>query len=172
MLDRDGTLVVPPAAGRRYILSPDEVRLTPMAGETVRRLNRLGIAVAVVTNQRAVFRGLTTPAGVERVHERVAELLAEDGAHVDRWFVCPHDIGTCQCRKPLPGLLLRALAAFGVAAQDARMIGDAETDAQAGGACGVAAFGVGPGPGPGQPTAAVAWAGGLADAVERALAYP
>lgn len=135
LLDRDGTLIAAPEPGHRYILRPDEARLAPGAVEAVGLLNRRGIPVAVVTNQRAVARGLLTSAQVDLIHERISALLAP--ARVDAWFVCPHDEGACGCRKPQPGLVADALARFGVAGPDACIVGDAQSDMLAGAALGL-----------------------------------
>lgn len=131
-LDRDGTLIRKPPEGR-YVGDPAEVELLPGVGAAVRDLNRAGAAVHVVTNQRGVALGRMSSEDVDRVNTRVAELLAADGGEVDGWWVCPHQQGTCTCRKPLPGLLLAALATV-PSARPGRcvVIGDAESDVAAG----------------------------------------
>lgn len=137
LLDRDGTLNVKAAEGH-YITRPDEVHLLPGAAEAVGRLSRAGLSIAVVSNQRCVARGLATAADVDLTNARVGELLAPGGGRIDAWYVCPHDDGQCDCRKPLPGLVVRALAGFpDVQAPDAVMIGDAESDVRAGRAAAV-----------------------------------
>jgi len=77
---------------------------------------------------------------VAAVHRRLAELLAEHGARVDAVHVCPHEAGACDCRKLLPGLLLRAATGAGVAIADAVLVGDAATDVGAAGAAGCASI--------------------------------
>lgn len=166
LLDRDGTLIASPERGR-YLLDPDRVRLLPGAAEAVGRLNRSGIPVAVVTNQRAIALGLITAAGVEAIHERINRVLAEHGAFIDAWFVCPHDEGECECRKPKPGLVQEALDRFVVPGADAVIIGDARSDMLAGAALGLR--GVRLGPSDGLDTS---WqsAGSLLEAVDLTLA--
>jgi D-glycero-D-manno-heptose 1,7-bisphosphate phosphatase len=128
LLDRDGTLNKPATAGRYVVLAQD-ARLLPGAGEAVRLLNAANVPVVVVTNQRGLATGRLTNAELTDVHDALIKQLATCGAQVAGWYVCPHDIGVCDCRKPLPGLLLQALADRpGVAPERCLIIGDAESD--------------------------------------------
>jgi D-glycero-D-manno-heptose 1,7-bisphosphate phosphatase len=81
------------------------------------------------------------------VHERLAELLAAEGARVDLWLHCPHEKDSCACRKPEPGMLLEALERLGGTAADSLMAGDADSDLEAGRRAGVPTSRVGPGEG-------------------------
>ena len=74
----------------------------------------------------------------ERVHERLGELLAEYGARLDDAYYCPHAADSCRCRKPAPGMLKRAAEEHLFSLADAVMIGDSESDVQAGRAAGTA----------------------------------
>ncbi|MGH3609603.1 MAG: D-glycero-alpha-D-manno-heptose-1,7-bisphosphate 7-phosphatase [Pseudonocardiaceae bacterium] len=135
-LDRDGTVNVSPRP-HEYVTDPADLRLLPGAGAAVARLNGAGVWVAIVTNQRALARGLMTADGLELVHARLRELLAQHGAHLDGIWVCPHQDGVCDCRKPLPGLLLQAQAAVdGLHFARAAMVGDSDSDIAAGRAVG------------------------------------
>ena len=131
LLDRDGTLNVKAEEGR-YVTEAADLVLLPGAAEAVRRLNASGARVAVVTNQRAVARGLLTAERLDELHAVLAEQLAAADAHVDAVYSCPHEIGACECRKPQPGMLRSALRDFAVAPSQAVMIGDADSDVQAG----------------------------------------
>lgn len=107
-LDRDGTII----DDAHYIARPELVRLRPGAGEAIARLNAASIPVIVVTNQSGIARGLVTWAAYDTVADRLAELLAARGAHIDATYVCPHHPDfdqACECRKP--GTLLFQLAA-------------------------------------------------------------
>jgi D-glycero-D-manno-heptose 1,7-bisphosphate phosphatase len=106
-LDRDGTLNIKPARGE-YIEHPDELTLLPGAASAVSVLNRAGLWTAVVTNQRGVALGRMSIEDLDAVHERLRHLLAVEGATLDAIYACTHDTGACRCRKPQPGLLLRA----------------------------------------------------------------
>ena len=135
-LDRDGTINVSPPPGE-YLTRPDDVKLIDGAALAIRRLNQAGIWVGIATNQRGIALGLMTLEDLERVHERLQELLRAAGATLDALYVCPHGIGMCDCRKPLPGLLRQARRE--VPALDfarAAMIGDSPADVEAGRAAG------------------------------------
>jgi D-glycero-D-manno-heptose 1,7-bisphosphate phosphatase len=131
-LDRDGTINVK-APAHRYITSPDQLALLPGAAEAIQRLNAAGVWVGVVTNQRGVARGEMTEEDLQAVHLRLAQELAGGGAHLDAVYYCPHEQGTCSCRKPQPGLLLDAQRDHpGMRFAAAALIGDAPSDVQAG----------------------------------------
>jgi D-glycero-D-manno-heptose 1,7-bisphosphate phosphatase len=135
-LDRDGTLNVKAPEGC-YVASPADLVLLPGAADAVRRLNRAGVFVVLVTNQRGIARGLLSPAAHTGVMGRLTEELASAGAHVDAVYVCPHEKGSCDCRKPAPGLLLQAERAHPrINLSDAVTVGDAESDVDAGIAAG------------------------------------
>jgi histidinol-phosphate phosphatase family protein len=100
----------------------------PGARDAIQRLKRLGIPVAVISNQSGVARGLISPEQVAAVNERVDELVGP----LDAWAVCQHgpDDG-CGCRKPRPGLLLQAADQLGVAPERCAVIGDIGADVEA-----------------------------------------
>ena len=129
LLDRDGTLVedVP------YNGDPARVVAMPGARAGLDRLRAAGVPVAVVSNQSGVARGLLTMAQVEAVNRRVEEVLGPLGA----WVVCPHgpDDG-CGCRKPAPGLVLRAAETLGVDPRRCAVVGDIGSDVEAARAAG------------------------------------
>jgi D-glycero-D-manno-heptose 1,7-bisphosphate phosphatase len=132
LLDRDGTINVKAGEGE-YIVRPDQIELLPGAAEAIRLLNRAGVPVVVVTNQRGIARGLMTEADLAAVHERLQELLASERAHVDELFYCPHEKGACDCRKPGTQMLLRAQTSLGLSSlRGSFMIGDSPSDVEAG----------------------------------------
>jgi D-glycero-D-manno-heptose 1,7-bisphosphate phosphatase len=139
-LDRDGTINVKAPEGS-YISSPAQLRLLPHAGEAVRALNDAGIPVLVVTNQQGVASGRMTLADVHHVHQALEDRLRRFGAKLDGFYVCPHARGTCDCRKPAPGLFFQARREHPrIRFDHTVMIGDAETDVQAATAAGVPAI--------------------------------
>lgn len=143
-LDRDGTLNVNAPEGC-YISAPSALRLLPGTGRSVRRLNEAGILVLVVTNQRGVALGKMTLADVDRVNQELQRRLRRSGARVDRFYVCPHEAGTCRCRKPLPALLLRANRDYPrLHLPRCVAVGDTESDVEAGLAAGCTAIRLGP----------------------------
>ena len=142
LLDRDGTLNNPAPSGE-YVSDADAVMLRPGAAQAVLRLNEALEAVMVTTNQRGVALGLMSVADVLRVNASISELLACERAHVDGYFVCPHDVDACDCRKPLPGLLYEASRQCGLPLAHAVMVGDSEIDVEAALAAGATAVRIG-----------------------------
>ncbi len=139
-LDRDGTV----NEERHYLFDPDEVVLTEGIGAAIRAANQAGFLVVVVTNQSGVARGYYTLDDVAAVHRRIEELLVPASARIDRFDCCPHHptdgIGEylldCDCRKPKPGMLLRAARELGIELSASYLIGDMPTDLEAGAAAG------------------------------------
>lgn len=139
VLDRDGTVIehVP------YLCEPNDVRLLPTAARTIAAANALSVPVVVVTNQSGVARGMFSLGDVERVNERMLALLRSAGAHINAIYVCPHAYGDgCGCRKPQPGLLLRALNEHGSTASEMLVVGDNASDGYAADAAGARFVGV------------------------------
>ncbi|MFC6082010.1 D-glycero-alpha-D-manno-heptose-1,7-bisphosphate 7-phosphatase [Sphaerisporangium aureirubrum] len=129
LFDRDGTLIVDVP----YNTDPALVRPVPGARAALDRLRRMGVPIGVVTNQAGVAMGLIGEDALQAVNTRVEELLGPFGV----WAVCPHDDGDgCDCRKPMPGLVLRAATALGVAPEDCVVIGDIGRDMDAARAAG------------------------------------
>jgi len=88
-----------------------------------------------------------TLADLDAVHDRLAELLAAEHARLDAVYVCPHDLDECDCRKPAPGMLLRAAREHpGIDLGRAVIVGDAESDVAAGAAAGTATIRLASGP--------------------------
>ncbi|MHC5081211.1 MAG: D-glycero-alpha-D-manno-heptose-1,7-bisphosphate 7-phosphatase, partial [Planctomycetota bacterium] len=133
--DRDGTLI----EGVEYLADPAKVVPHPAALEWVRMAKSQGFLAIVVTNQSGVARGLYGTEAVERVNDRVREVFAEAGATLDDFFYCPHHPefpapeGTpCDCRKPAPGMILKACKAWDVDPKASAMVGDSAADLEAG----------------------------------------
>ncbi len=131
-LDRDGVLNEKMPEGS-YVTSWAKFRLLPGAVEAIGRLNRAGMRVIVVSNQRGIALGLYTAADVEAIHTSLQDVLQTHGAHVDGFFFCPHDKQQCNCRKPLPGLFMQAADKFPeITAERSIMIGDSLSDIEFG----------------------------------------
>ncbi len=129
LLDRDGTVIV----DAHYLHDPEKVQLIAGAAEAIARLNRRGHSVAVVSNQSGVGRGLFSEARMHAVNARMEQLLARHGAHLDAIYCCTDPPGVeSACRKPEPGMLLRASRELGLPLANAVMIGDKAADIQAG----------------------------------------
>ncbi len=141
LLDRDGTINEKAPEGD-YVTGPERLVLLPGAAAAIRRLNESGIPVAVVTNQRGIALGRMTEADLAAVHARLDELLGAERARIDAYLHCPHDRDSCDCRKPLPGLVLRAARELHVDPADTVVIGDRHSDLDAGRAAGARTIGV------------------------------
>jgi histidinol-phosphate phosphatase family protein len=129
LFDRDGTLIrnVP------YNADPGLVEPVPGAREALDRLRRAMVPTGVITNQSGVARRLITREQLDRVNAEVERLLGT----FDTWAVCAHgEDDRCACRKPAPGLVLRAAAALGVDPRDCVVIGDIGGDMEAAAAAG------------------------------------
>ncbi|NBH07878.1 HAD-IIIA family hydrolase, partial [Amycolatopsis sp. SID8362] len=124
LFDRDDTLIVDVP----YLDDPAGVRPVPGAVDLVRRLRENGVPVGIVSNQSGVAKGLITPDRLAAVNARVEELFGPFGT----WQVCVHDDGDgCDCRKPRPGMVLRAAVELGVDPASCVVIGDTGADVDA-----------------------------------------
>jgi len=126
-LDRDGTLNRPAPEGQ-YIMEPSALELLDGAAEAVRLLHASGYVCVVVSNQRGVARALMSAEQLTAVDDRVREL-----AGLEHSYYCTHGLDdACACRKPRAGLLIRAAAELDLDLGRSWMIGDRETDCEAG----------------------------------------
>ena len=134
-IDRDGVVNERPGDG--YVLAWEEFRFRPDAIAALRVLLEARIPAIVVSNQSCVGRNLLKTSDLVDIMNRMTERLDADGAPLAAWYCCPHapDDG-CDCRKPKPGMLLRAIGEFGFDPSASHMIGDTATDVVAGDAAG------------------------------------
>jgi len=138
LLDRDGIIN---RMRVDYVKRWEELELVPGSLDAVARLSAAGREVIIVTNQSAIGRGLVSVQTVDEIHRRLADAIRERGGSVRAFLVCPHTpMDGCDCRKPRPGLLLRARDELGVDLGRAVMIGDQLTDVAAARAVGCAAI--------------------------------
>ena len=131
-LDRDGVVNEKVPEGS-FVTCWEELHLLPGVPEAIARLNRAGIRVLVVSNQRGVALGIYSVEDVAAIHARLQQELASHGAHVDAFYFCPHDRDECDCRKPLPGMFEQAQRDFPqIEAASSAIIGDAASDIEFG----------------------------------------
>jgi D-glycero-D-manno-heptose 1,7-bisphosphate phosphatase len=131
-LDRDGVLNRKMPEGQ-YVTAWQHFQMLPGVHDAIAKLNRAGLRVLVVTNQRGIALGLYTAADVDHIHAQLQADLAKSGAHIDGFYFCPHDKKQCHCRKPLPGLFEEAQADFpDITAETSIMIGDSLSDIEFG----------------------------------------
>jgi D-glycero-D-manno-heptose 1,7-bisphosphate phosphatase len=138
LLDRDGIIN---RMRTDYVKSWEELELVPGSLDAVARLSAAGREVIIVTNQSAIGRGLVSVQTVDEIHRRLEDAIRERGGSVRAFLLCPHTpLDGCDCRKPRPGLLLRARDELGVDLGSAVMIGDQLTDVEAARAAGCRAI--------------------------------
>jgi D-glycero-D-manno-heptose 1,7-bisphosphate phosphatase len=130
-LDRDGVLnrKLPEGA---YVTEWKHFQWLQGAEEAVARMNRAGMTVIVVSNQRGIALGHLTNDQLEHIHRNMRSHLAQHDARLDAIYYCSHDVGQCQCRKPDVGLFEQARRDFPWAAHNSVVIGDSLSDIQAG----------------------------------------
>lgn len=136
-LDRDGVINRRVVDGG-YVRSWAEFEFLPGAIPALAELSRQGAQLIVVTNQRGVARGILARAALDDIHQRMTAVLARNGVHLGGIYVCPHEVGTCACRKPAPGLFRQAqrdYPSLDLSASD--IVGDSLSDLQAGRALGM-----------------------------------
>ncbi len=147
-LDRDGVLneLVPdPGSGvPESPLRVEDVRLAPGAAAAAAALTRLGLVLVCVSNQPAAAKGKVSVAQLLAVHDRVLELLGEQGVRLGASRLCMHHehgivpelSGPCACRKPAPGMLLDCIRSLEIDPHVSWMVGDTDADIAAGKAAG------------------------------------
>lgn len=143
-LDRDGTI-------NKYVgflRRKEQFELIDGVADAIKRINSLGYLVIVVTNQPVIARGDITVCELNEIHMKMETELGFHGAYLDGVYYCPHhpDRGydgeidelkiECDCRKPKPGMLIKAAEDFNISLSDSFMIGDSENDIKAGNAAG------------------------------------
>jgi len=137
LLDRDGTII----QERHYLSDPAQVELIRNAANGLRRLSLIGLGLIVITNQSGIGRGFFDAAQLSLVHRRLAELLAREGVYLNGMYHCPHTpLDDCPCRKPRPGLVMRAAAEWAFDPQSAFVIGDKPCDIELGQRLGATTF--------------------------------
>jgi histidinol-phosphate phosphatase family protein len=127
-LDRDGTLI----EDTGFLGDPNGVRVLPTVVDALRLLAARGYATVVVSNQSGIARGILDHAMVERVNAEIVRRLGADGVALDAFYWCPHYDQGCDCRKPEPGLVERAVREHGLTLDRGAMVGDRGSDVELG----------------------------------------
>ena len=139
-LDRDGTI----NKHIGFLRKPEELELLPGVAEAIRKINSSGYLAIVITNQPLIARGEVTTEQLKLIHNKMETLLGQEGCYIDGLYYCPHhpDKGfagevaelkiECDCRKPKPGMLLKAAQDFNIDLNCSWMIGDGKNDVLAG----------------------------------------
>jgi len=135
-LDRDGTINREVDVLRRL----SQLKIFPKVAEAIRKLNKIGFLVVVITNQAVVARGWLTEKEIDKIHAVLIKRLAKYGAKIDAIYYCPHHPSAnlkkyrlrCRCRKPNPGMILKAIKKYHIDRKKSFMIGDTTRDTLAG----------------------------------------
>lgn len=134
-LDRDGVINVEVHRLHR----PEDVVVIPGVAETIAEANAWNVPVVVITNQAGIGHGLYDEAAYRATNQRICEVIAP--ARIDAFYHCPHTPSdACDCRKPLPGMLLEAARALDLDLARSVFVGDKESDLEAGHAAGCRSF--------------------------------
>ena len=144
-LDRDGTI----NEERGHIWTPKDLVLLPGAAKAIHQLNQSEYLTVVVTNQSVIARGKCTEAGMKAIHNRLQVLITEEGGSIDQIYYCPHypdkkipggreDLKIiCDCRKPQPGLIMRAAKDLNIDLNLSWLVGNMPSDIEAASRAGV-----------------------------------
>jgi D-glycero-D-manno-heptose 1,7-bisphosphate phosphatase len=140
-LDRDGTICEEVG----YVNHLSRSRLLPGSLEAIRLINQAGLLAVVTTNQSGVARGYFSEDLVEAVHAQLLSTVSSGGARLDAIYYCPHHPSegsppwraACDCRKPKPGMILRAAREHGIDLAGSYVVGDSVVDIEAGAAAGL-----------------------------------
>ncbi|MEK6570598.1 MAG: HAD family hydrolase, partial [Bacteroidota bacterium] len=127
-LDRDGVINVDRTD---YVKSWSEFKFLPGVFEALQLLARNKLRVVVVTNQSAVNRGLISPDTLEEIHQNMLDRVKEHGGRVSAIYCCPHTPSeNCDCRKPKPGMVLKAVKDLSIDLADYYFVGDSDKDVE------------------------------------------
>ena len=131
-LDRDGVINEKAPEGD-YIKNWSGFEFLTGVKEAIKKLNKAGFLVIIITNQRGIAKGLMTEGDLKDIHTKMIEELKKSGAKIDGIYYCPHDEkDNCNCRKPEIGMFLKAKKDFNIDLNKSWIIGDSKYDIIAG----------------------------------------
>jgi D-glycero-D-manno-heptose 1,7-bisphosphate phosphatase len=134
LIDRDGTIIV----DKVYLSDPNGIEFAPGAIEGLRLLRDSGFALVLMTNQSGIARGYFDLATLGRIHDRLQSLLAVNELKLEAIYFCPHGPADgCDCRKPAPGMVIKAMRDLRFRPDEVVVIGDSDGDMGAAAAAGV-----------------------------------
>lgn len=127
-LDRDGVINVD---RQDYVKSWAEFKFLPRVFEALGLLRKNNLRVVIVTNQSAVHRGLMSIDTLEDIHKKMLRAIESNGGHIEAIYFCPHTPGeNCQCRKPKPGMVRKAVKDLKIDLSLSYLVGDSEKDVE------------------------------------------
>jgi len=132
-LDRDGTII----EDKGFLGDPSGVAILPTVTDALRLLGAQDFATIVLSNQSGVARGYFDDEAVRAVNDEIARQIADDGIAIDGWYWCSHFDQGCDCRKPAPGMVHRAVEEHDLTLDGSVMVGDRGSDVALGHAVGI-----------------------------------
>jgi len=129
-LDRDGIIN---KECKDYVKNVNELVIFPEIVQFIQKLKENNFLIVVITNQSPINRGIMTESDLNNIHQTIQKFLKNNGTNIDAFYYCPHkpDEG-CYCRKPNPGLLIKAAEDFEIDLKKSWMIGNNDSDVKAG----------------------------------------
>ena len=116
-----------------YVKSINELEIFPFVASAIKKLNNANFKVIVITNQSAINRNIITHKKVEQIHLTIQNYLKKNQSFIDAFYYCPHRPDeNCICRKPKPGLLIKAIQDFKINPKESWMMGDSNSDLESG----------------------------------------
>lgn len=138
-LDRDGVINVKLPEGK-YVTKWSEFRFLNGAIEGIKLLNKAGYKIIIITNQRGIAKGIMSESSLKKLHQHMIKKVVDSGGRVEAIYYCPHQAGECNCRKPKIGMFLEAEKYLKIDKKKSFMIGDSESDVEAGRNYGVKSY--------------------------------
>lgn len=130
-IDRDGTIIK--QIDGHYISSIEQIELIENIFPAILMLQNEGYLIIIVTNQAGINKGILSNEQVDEINQHIIQLLKKQGIDISAVYVCPHKPDEqCKCRKPQPGLLLKAAKEYNIDLENSIMIGDTDKDTEAG----------------------------------------
>ena len=130
-IDRDGTIIK--QIDGHYISSIEQIELIENIFPAILMLQNEGYLLIIVTNQAGINKGILSNEQVDEINQHIIQLLKKQGIDISAVYVCPHKPEEqCKCRKPQPGLLLKAAKEYNIDLENSIMIGDTDKDTEAG----------------------------------------
>lgn len=142
--DRDGVLNVDVA----YLYKIDDLKWIDGALEAVAYLTKQGYKIFIVTNQSGIALGYYTVEQMDELHTYMCRAIEHAGGKIEKIYFCPHHpegkvaeyTGVCDCRKPKPGMLLKAMSEYAIDKEESFLIGDSKRDVEAAEAAGIKGY--------------------------------
>ena len=129
-LDRDGVIN---KKRDDYVKSINELEIFPFVASAIKKLNNANFKVIVITNQSAINRNIITHKKLDQIHQTIQDYLKKSQSFIDAFYYCPHRPDeNCICRKPKPGLLIKAIQDFEINPKKSWMLGDSNSDLESG----------------------------------------